>query len=51
MSAPRFNWKYAAVPTLIVLFLAMLPQISVWLAKGTAWDGAYAPDASNDDAG
>lgn len=34
-------WKYAAVPTLIVLFLAVFPQLNIWLVKGTAWQGSY----------
>jgi hypothetical protein len=34
-------WKYALLPTLIVLFLAILPQINIWLVKGWAWQGAF----------
>jgi len=34
-------WKYALVPTLIVLFLAIFPQINIWLVKGSAWQGAF----------
>ena len=34
-------WKYALAPTAIVLFLALYPQINIWLAKGSAWNGAY----------
>src|SRR5215204_2576276 len=34
-------WKYTLAPTVIVLFLALYPQINIWLAKGSAWDGAY----------
>lgn len=43
----HINWKYAAVPTLIVLFLAILPQLNVWFVKGSGWQGAYV--ASNYD--
>ncbi len=35
------NWKYAAIPTIFVAFLAMYPQLNFWLAKGSAWQGAY----------
>lgn len=34
-------WKYAAIPTLIVLFLAIFPQLNIWLVKGSAWQGAF----------
>ena len=35
------TWKYALVPTVIVLFLATYPQINIWLVKGSSWNGAY----------
>ena len=35
------NWRYAAIPTLFVAFLAIYPQLSFWVAKGSAWQGAY----------
>ena len=35
------NWKYAAIPTLFVAFLAIYPQLNFWLAKGSTWQGAY----------
>ncbi len=40
-SNERGVWKYALVPTLIVLFLAVFPQINIWLVKGSAWHGAF----------
>lgn len=36
------TWKFWLIPTLIVLILAIYPQINLWLAKGSAWRGAYA---------
>ncbi len=33
--------KYALLPTLVVLFLAIFPQLNIWLVKGTSWNGAY----------
>lgn len=35
------TWKYVLVPTLIVLFLAIYPQLNIWLVKGSSWEGAY----------
>src|SRR5436305_361717 len=35
------NWKYAAIPTLVVVFLAIYPQLNLWIAKGSSWHGAY----------
>ena len=37
---PR-NWKYAAGPTIFVVLLALYPQLNFWIAKGSAWQGAY----------
>lgn len=34
-------WKYVAIPTLVVLFLAVYPQLNIWLVKGSSWQGAY----------
>ena len=34
-------WKFALVPTLVVLFLAIYPQINIWLIKGSSWHGSY----------
>ena len=33
--------KYALIPTAIVLFLAIYPQLNIWLVKGSAWNGAF----------
>ena len=35
------NWKYAALPTLFMVFLAIYPQLNFCIAKGSAWRGAY----------
>lgn len=35
------NWKYAAIPTLVVVFLAIYPQLNLWSAKGSTWQGSY----------
>jgi len=36
------TWKFWLIPVLIVLILAIYPQLNLWLAKGSAWHGAYA---------
>lgn len=35
------TWKYVLVPVVIVLFLAIYPQINIWMAQGANWNGAY----------
>src|ERR1043166_9732578 len=35
------RWQYAALPVAIVLFFSFFPQLNVWTAKGSAWNGAY----------
>src|ERR1044072_5137961 len=37
----RIRWQYVAVPVVIVLFLSVYPQLNVWMAKGSNWNGAY----------
>ncbi len=33
--------KFALIPAVIVLFLAIYPQINIWSVKGGDWHGAY----------
>ena len=33
--------KFAAIPTVIVLFLAVYPQLNLWMATGKPGSGAY----------
>lgn len=33
--------KFAAIPTLVVLFLALYPQLNLWMASGMQVSGAY----------
>lgn len=35
------KWKYAALPTLFMVFLAIYPQIDFSMEKGSSWNGAY----------
>lgn len=35
------TFKYAAVPTIVVLLLAIFPQLNIWMVKGSDWNGAF----------
>jgi len=35
------NWKFAILPTVFMVFLAIYPQINFSIAKGSTWHGAY----------
>lgn len=35
------TWKFVLVPTVIVLFMAVYPQINIWSVQGSGWHGAY----------
>lgn len=35
------NWKYAALPTIFMVFLAIYPQLNFCITKGADWNGAY----------
>ncbi|HQZ83404.1 MAG TPA: hypothetical protein PLR83_09295, partial [Pyrinomonadaceae bacterium] len=34
-------WRYFLIPALVMGFLAVYPQISLWMSKGSAWKGSY----------
>lgn len=38
----RSAWKFALVPTIVMIVVAMYPQISLWVSRGSAWEGSYA---------
>lgn len=38
----RSSWKYVLVPTVVMVLIAMVPQISLWVTRGAAWEGSYA---------
>src|SRR6059058_3615934 len=38
----RAFWKPILLPAAAIIFLALYPQISLWIAKGSDWNGAYA---------
>lgn len=35
------NWMFAAIPALVIVFLAIYPQLNLWSAKGSTWQGSY----------
>ncbi len=37
----RAVWKYAAIPALILAMLAIYPQLNLWVARGSDWNGSY----------
>jgi hypothetical protein len=38
----RSAWKFALLPTIVMVFVAMYPQISLWVSRGASWEGSYA---------
>lgn len=38
----RSAWKFALVPTVVMIVVALYPQISLWVSRGSAWEGSYA---------
>lgn len=35
------SFKYAVIPVLIVVFLAIYPQLTLWTSQGSSWKGSY----------
>lgn len=35
------SFKYAVIPVLIVVFLAIYPQLTLWTSQGSNWKGSY----------
>ena len=38
---PKIEWKWGALAALAMSIIAMYPQINLWIARGTAWQGSY----------
>jgi hypothetical protein len=34
--------KWCALPAIAIIFLSLVPQVHLWLARGSQWNGAYA---------
>jgi hypothetical protein len=38
----RIRWKFGILAGLAVVLVTMIPQLSLWIERGTEWNGAYA---------
>ena len=39
--SPKTAWKFVLIPVIAMAILAMYPQISLWVNKGSEWKGSY----------
>ena len=37
----RIEWKWGALAALAMTLIGLYPQINLWLARGTQWQGSY----------
>jgi hypothetical protein len=42
MTTKRIRWKLGALSGLAVVLITLIPQVSLWTARGRDWKGAYA---------
>jgi hypothetical protein len=40
-SQPKTEWKWGALAALAMTIIALYPQINLWMARGSAWQGSY----------
>jgi hypothetical protein len=40
-SQTRIEWKWGALAALALSIIALYPQINLWIARGSAWQGSY----------
>lgn len=40
-SEPRIEWKWGALAALAMTIIALYPQVNLWIARGSAWQGSY----------
>jgi hypothetical protein len=38
---PNIEWKWGALAALAMTILALYPQINLWIARGSEWQGSY----------
>jgi hypothetical protein len=38
---PRIDWKWGAFATLAITVIALYPQLNLWIARGSHWQGSY----------
>lgn len=37
----KIPWKFALIPVIAIAILAIYPQLSLWMTRGSAWQGSY----------
>src|SRR5712664_2513173 len=40
-SQPKIEWRWGALAALAMSIIALYPQINLWIARGSAWQGSY----------
>lgn len=40
-TASRFSVRYFLIPTIVIAFLAIFPQLNLWIMTGSNWHGSY----------
>jgi len=38
---PKIEWKWGALAALAMTIIALYPQINLWIARGSEWQGSY----------
>src|SRR6266403_2649773 len=38
---PKIEWRWGALAALAMSIVALYPQINLWIARGSAWQGSY----------
>ncbi len=38
---PKIEWKWGALAALAMTVIALYPQVNLWIARGSAWQGSY----------
>jgi hypothetical protein len=41
LSQPRIEWQWGALAALAMTIIALYPQVNLWIARGSAWQGSY----------
>jgi hypothetical protein len=41
MSEPRVEWKWGVLAALAMTIIGLYPQINLWIARGSEWQGSY----------
>src|SRR5205807_9787763 len=41
LNKPTIEWKWGALAALAMTLIGLYPQINLWLARGTQWQGSY----------